>query len=68
VGSWTLASGGLHSTHRPYLAYLDGLVGYLYLDINNNKLEEEEEEEETPIHGSIRESVTWECEEHGVKS
>jgi hypothetical protein len=23
---------------------------------------------ETPIHGSIRELVTWECKEHGVKS
>jgi len=23
---------------------------------------------ETPIHDSIRELVTWECKEHGVKS
>jgi hypothetical protein len=23
---------------------------------------------ETPIHDNIRESVTWECKEHGVKS
>ena len=23
---------------------------------------------ETPIHGSIRELVKWECKEHGVKS
>jgi hypothetical protein len=23
---------------------------------------------ETPIHDSIRESITWECKEHGVKS
>ena len=23
---------------------------------------------ETPIHESIRELITWECKEHGVKS
>ena len=23
---------------------------------------------ETPIHDSIRELITWECKEHGVKS
>jgi hypothetical protein len=29
---------------------------------------ERERERERPIHDSIRELVTWECKEHGVKS
>jgi hypothetical protein len=33
---------------------------------NNNNLDTYKVE--TPIHDGIRESVTWECKEHGVKS
>jgi hypothetical protein len=37
------------------------MVSSAFLYKNKSKVE-------TPIHDSIRELVTWECKEHGVKS